>query len=577
MIGIRAKAVLCAMIVLHVAMVVHEGRRNAPLIDEPRHLVIGTLQRQFGRFDLCPVNPPLVSVIASLATAWHDVEYNWALLSSDPLSHSETRIAVDFAERQGAEARAVTTLARWLCLPFTVLGAWTCFTWSAELFGEQAGLVSAACWCWCPTVLGSAGVVLPDLPAAAMAIFAAWTYWCWLRRPCFKTLGVAALALGLSFLAKTTLLLLVAPFCAAYAVVWWRRRKSGPSKDSPTVRGLIAIVIGAGYILNLAYGFEGTGKCLGDYEFVSPTMNGLPMARYSDVHCGNRFRGTILAYVPVPLPHSYVTGIDIQKRDFDIGLRSYLRGNWDDRGWWYYYLYALLVKTPIPLILLTGIGVAVEAKGRVRRNAKNAAGTAADVLLVGFPIVMLAVASSQTGFSHHLRYIFPAFPFWFVWLGRVAVLLSAFRLGRSVLAVLLSWLALEAPFCHPHELSYFNELVGGPSNGHCHLLESNCDWGQGLYLAEEWVAQHPEARPLVVDYYGLTSAGAYGGFSEPGVFVESASGWQVETLSEQGLEYWVCVSVHNLHKFENRYRNLQRRQPVDRIGYSMLVYHVRSR
>jgi hypothetical protein len=48
---------------------------------------------------------------------------------------------------------------------------------------------------------------------------------------------------------------------------------------------------------------------------------------------------------------------------------------------------------------------------------------------------------------------------------------------------------------YPHELAYFNELAGGPRNGHKHLLHSNLDWGQDLLRAAEWQRQHPSKIP----------------------------------------------------------------------------------
>ena len=45
------------------------------------------------------------------------------------------------------------------------------------------------------------------------------------------------------------------------------------------------------------------------------------------------------------LPYDYVLGIDHQQRDFErFWGPSYLAGRYQDRGWWYYYLYALMVK-----------------------------------------------------------------------------------------------------------------------------------------------------------------------------------------------------------------------------------------
>ena len=54
----------------------------------------------------------------------------------------------------------------------------------------------------------------------------------------------------------------------------------------------------------------------------------------------------------VPLPYDYLTGMDIQKQDFETGKTSYLHGEFKLGGWWYYYLYAAGVKLPLGLLLL---------------------------------------------------------------------------------------------------------------------------------------------------------------------------------------------------------------------------------
>ena len=97
-------------------------------------------------------------------------------------------------------------------------------------------------------------------------------------------------------------------------------------------------------VINLGYGFEGTFQRLGDYQFNSYTLTGLPADSASYHPSGNRFANTWLAEVPVPLPKNYVQGIDLQKVDFETGMYSYLGGTWNDNGWWYFYIYAAAIK-----------------------------------------------------------------------------------------------------------------------------------------------------------------------------------------------------------------------------------------
>lgn len=63
--------------------------------------------------------------------------------------------------------------------------------------------------------------------------------------------------------------------------------------------------------------------------------------------------------MPVPLPKSYVTGIDLQKSDFERKMPSHLGGEWRMGGWWYYYLYALAIKVPLGAWMLVLLALLV--------------------------------------------------------------------------------------------------------------------------------------------------------------------------------------------------------------------------
>src|SRR5690606_18779221 len=97
---------------------------------------------------------------------------------------------------------------------------------------------------------------------------------------------------------------------------------------------------------------------LGDYRFQSHIMTGYDGDAKS-FPPGNRFADTWLAKAPVPFPKNYVQGIDTQKVDFERGMRSYLGGEWSDRGWWYFYLYAGAIKIPLGTLLLFALATVV--------------------------------------------------------------------------------------------------------------------------------------------------------------------------------------------------------------------------
>jgi hypothetical protein len=177
----------------------------------------------------------------------------------------------------------------------------------------------------------------------------------------------------------------------------------------------LALVLAiAVYAINFGYGFENTFQRLGDIPFVSkvlgdPTWGTPPPPGF------NRFRGTWMEGIRVPLPANYVRGIDVQKRSFEQNQWSYLRGQWRHDGWWYYYLYALGVKVPLGTWGLVALTLVL---GLFRRGY---AATWRDELCPLAPlIVVLLLVSSQTDMNHHMRYVLPMLPFAFVWMSKGA-------------------------------------------------------------------------------------------------------------------------------------------------------------
>ena len=123
------------------------------------------------------------------------------------------------------------------------------------------------------------------------------------------------------------------------------------------------------YVLNLGYGYEDSLKPLNEFHFISNLFSGnnseedaakasLRKTAFPSAKPVNRFADSWLGQLPVPFPRNYLIGIDLQQKDFeDFGRPSYLRGEFQNWGWWYYYLYALMVKLPVGTWLLILLAV----------------------------------------------------------------------------------------------------------------------------------------------------------------------------------------------------------------------------
>ena len=178
------------------------------------------------------------------------------------------------------------------------------------------------------------------------------------------------------------------------------------------------------------------------------------------------------------------------------GGPSYLLGERRMTGWWYYYLVALAVKVPLTFWLLLAGRVAIAA-----RREGMATSPPGDELLPLVMVLFLAVTALGSSRNYGFRYLLPLAPLAIVWVSGLAedrrcprgwLRLASLDRGASALA----GQAIAVASVHPHELTYFNALGGGPDGRPSILADSNLDWGQGLKGLARLQRREPEyARP----------------------------------------------------------------------------------
>jgi len=531
--GTSARAlVVLSLLVIQAALLGFSATRHSPTCLEPAFLAAGLSHWQFDRFELYRVNPPLVRMVAALPILAAGCETDWSRFHDGPGSRAEFPVGDDFVKANGPRVARLLCYARWACIPFSLIGAFFAYRWAKELYGDSAGFAALALFVFEPNLLAHGELITPDGACTAFGLLAGYTFWRWLKRPTWGRATLSGAALGLAELSKMSWITLF----SLWPLLWWAWRRLSPLQTDdrkedladrsthasclegeadetrqPPLLQLSAILVLALYLVNLAYGFDGSLTQLKEHRFASRLMTGPE----SSGRPGNRFRNSVFGKLPVPLPRQYVLGFDSQKRDLeDYGKPSYLRGEWRDGGWWYYYLYGLLVKVPCGTwLLLAVVGV------RRLCSPGRAASLRDELVLVAPAIVLLAVVSSQTEFNHHLRYVYPSLGLMLIFaaqaVARSPAALSSERepdrdaapRGRGDRlslfvelgsASLVAYSVASALLVYPHHLSYFNDFVGGPRFGHNHLLGSNLDWGQDTCQLIDWLAWNGQSRPLFV-------------------------------------------------------------------------------
>jgi 4-amino-4-deoxy-L-arabinose transferase-like glycosyltransferase len=609
------RPILCGLLVIHAALLAYCALIHSPTPDEPAHVAAGLSHWEFGEFSLYRVNPPLVRMAATAPLLLTDIKTDWSHYGTDLTARYEHRVGDDLVDANGSSIFRYVTIARWACTPFSLLGAMVCCWWARLLFGRLAGLVAAALWCFSPMILGHGSLLTPDVAGTALGLAACYCFSRWLMTPSWRRVLLVGAVFGLAETAKSTWIILF----PAFALIWLMFRLGMPrgGKSSKQASAVVGGVGGAGFItrsvmttleparrptapqlaiilfvgwaiLVAAYGGQGVGAPLRTVPFKSQLL--------TSVFCTLDDKGEFvvrpaLASVPIPVPRDYLVGLDQQYRDLEGPNRSYLRGQWNSEGWWYYYAYGLAVKEPLGALALAALsglfwcGLVARRETARRLSRTRLQHMAVGWLMLVCPVTVFSLASINTGMNHHLRYVMPVLPYMYLLAAGHVARPGRWLVLRIVISgVLLTWAIVSSLVVYPHSLSYFNELAGGPAGGIYHLSSSNIDWGQDLLLLADWKRQHAPNERIYLGYLGRVNP-AYAGIDfeaaplgqrgqQPPVM---KPGWYAISVAYlQGRGYRI-QSPHGrwIHVPEMALAYFRQRKPDGRVGYSIYLYRVR--
>jgi hypothetical protein len=383
--------------------------------DEHAHLPAGYTYWKTGQIGLNPQHPPLVKLLCAAPLLALKPRVDW----TDPgwTSGNEWRFGHIFFYEWGNDVDRLLFWGRMPVVLLSVLLGVYVFLWSSALFGPPGGVASLALYAFCPNVIAHARFVTMDLALAAFMTACLYHLWRYEREGTRRTAVLLGLYLGLSLATKFSALF-IAPVVGA--VIAWRFLKK-PDARPVIVCGLALFVVWAAYLF-------------GDLGL-------------------------------------YVKGLRLVNQDHPHGHRYYCLGTFKEDGFWYYFVVAFLLKTPIPALIAIAGSTVLAWRTR--------AVTARDDLFILVPAALFFVLTSIYADNLGVRYVLPVYPLLFVFAGRVAAWATT-RRTRAIVLVLGLWQMGGTLLAYPDYLSYFNEAAGGSARGYRSLDDSNVDWCQDV-------------------------------------------------------------------------------------------------
>gem|GEM_PF-429972 len=549
----RLRWSVALMVTIHLALGLHAAAHLSPTNDEYWHLGIGVDILKTGRFDQDTINPPLVRILTALPTLPLSVGY-----TSDGIAPGDTSAFGDrLVDAATCEPVWLWFSGRCVVLGFSLAAGLVIVTWSKEVWGDHAALVSGIFWFLNPAVLGHAALVTHDIPAAAMFVICLRTAWAFGRNPSVLRATGIGVTLGLALLTKFTAVLLVGLIPVIIFIAWNGfpdGTARGTLRQSLKLAACACIVAAVScLVLNLGYMGTGFGTSLAAAAPASQLLR-----TFADDFPD-------FSQLPLPLPVDWIKGVDQLRIIMEHQHPVFLNGEWSFEGFRSYY------QTGLGFQLFVIIGLVI---GLVTSSSRNAASNRAEgtsrrcvscCLVVVIALTTIAsLGRNQLG----LRYILPLFPFLAMMAGASFVRISAHRttcIAVCTMALLSAGWSLRH---HPNHIAYFN--------GHLHLIDSNLDWGQSLLQ----LAAYLEQSNLQLD--GL----AYFGSAVPTDWGIASTPLPPE-LPEAGC-YAVSVNfvMGRPHVVRNRerliainfaqYSYFRQLQPTATVGESIYVYEVSS-
>ncbi len=460
---------------------------------------------------------PTSEVFTPAVPAW----YFWPYWEGDVLGQLLLYGGDNDAERLLGAARGGQAV-------LTILTGLVIFLWLRRLANPQTALLGVAAWTFNPLALGYGHLVITDVGAALMVPLAVWAGVEFLEKPTGRRAALWGLAVGAAVSMKFTALLL-APMMVVLAAVRWATCRREERHIGAFFRWL-PVAAAASWVVLLAVYAPAWAPAPPLPKEAAETL-GVP--------------GWFQALRPVLIPAEFFKGIALQAAHAASGHRGFLFGEWRQHGWWYYFPVAIVLKTPLPLLLF-GLVAVIGLRWRWR-FAVAAPWLAA--------VTYLAVTMTG-GINIGIRYLLPAVPL--VTVGACAVVGTGPWRWRLAGWMLCAWLVVTTWQARPHYLEYFNEFAGGTANGWRYLADSNYDWGQDLKRLQRFVHEH-KIEHFQLAYFGQPQGVQY--YQLPVTKVTA------ETAQQTG---WLVVSATHLVK--PQWSWLRDRPPTARIGYTLFAY-----
>jgi 4-amino-4-deoxy-L-arabinose transferase-like glycosyltransferase len=436
---------------------------NSFTFDELTHIQAGYRYWQCGEFANNPEHPPLAKLIAAAPIRHWQLEGYPTPCGAQVIRSREMDLPIALALYHSPHARELLWHARASLIVFPLVLLLAVFFAARAWLGHLAATIAALLITFEPTLLGHGSLVTTDMALTATTFLAVFVSIECARRRSWIYFVLCGIALGLAVASKHSAF--AVPFiCLATMLASALMQRLGAKDYLRLVCGWLVACMLAFVILWAFYGFR-YGALPHEAKPAYDLMQPFAHEGLQNTHTAHTvsFLGRHRL-----LPEAYLAGLA------DIATFSsrptYFFGRYYAQGFWYYFPVTLVIKLTIGLLLLFAYAL---FNPRVWRTHGQA------LIPCSIPLIVFLGFAMYGKLDIGVRHVLPVLPFMVIFAAAAASDLLQYSRATGIAAVLLIGLSIfSAARSAPQQLSYANELFGGPDRLHRYLGDSNIDWGQ---------------------------------------------------------------------------------------------------
>ncbi|PIT97087.1 hypothetical protein COT77_03435 [Candidatus Berkelbacteria bacterium CG10_big_fil_rev_8_21_14_0_10_41_12] len=426
----------------------------SPTVDEMVHLPSGYSYFKTHDFRFNPEHPSLAKLFYAIPLNFQNI--NWSAQTQEYFGSAKYfqdnwQIDRAFGENllfgSNNDASKMIFAGRIVAIVLTLALVVTVFFATRAQFGEFSAVVASFFVGLSPIVLGHGNLTNTDIIATLTFVLSVWAFWSYLSESTIKNLVWASIVFSLAALSKYTFVILIPIFIILKLFYRYILKKKNKFFDFNLTRLLYFLAIFA-LILLACY-------------FFNPTQ---------------------IKY--------YVKGLIYVFVHTEGGHDSYLLGQFSHTGWWYYFPVAILLKDPIPTLLLIGFGII---------NFVLYPKTKGSFWFLAGLVYLLVAMTSKANLG--VRHVLPAIVMFIIWASSIFSQ-DSFIKSKYILTVLIFVLALwqgwEVFSNYPNYISYFNSAIKTSEKAY-YLTDSNLDWGQDGKKIADFVKKN-NLQNVFIDY-----------------------------------------------------------------------------